>query len=142
MTLFDGFHQNVVYESLRLWTFPPQREPSWLEFRAVGGGALVGCKMKTLGSRSEVGVLEMKPAPRTIPPEAVIRVLARRFRVTRWDTYSSPVDMSTSAARFVLDKGDLMVAANAFPCHIAVRFGASVHGSPEFDWSDYHRNHV
>jgi hypothetical protein len=134
-------HSNVLYESLRLWTFP-HCEPSFLEFRSVGGGLRIGCSMKKLGRRKEVGLLVSDEAPGEPPREATIRVIGRRFRIKTWWEYASPESMETSAARVELDIGELWVAANVFPMHVAVRLGKTSFGKPEYDWAKYRQNHV
>jgi hypothetical protein len=98
--------------------------------------------MKSLGPRNEVGLLEFGPSPPDTPKEATIRVLARGFLIRTFETYSSPVDMKTSAIRFDLDIGELCVCANAFPCHVAVRFAGQQYGDPEFYLQEYRKNHV
>lgn len=134
-------HSNVLYESLRLWTFP-HREPSFLEIRSVGSGLRIGCSMKELGRQKEVGLLVFDEAPREPPREATIRVIGRRFRIRTWWEYASPESLETSAARVELDIGELWVAANVSPMHVAVRLGKACFGKPEYDWAKYRQIHV
>lgn len=142
MHLSAAFHPDVLYQSLRIWTFPSISEPHYREFKTVGAGLRIRCRMKELGRRSEVGLLDVDASPAEPPREASIRVIARGFRILRWYGYSSPECAETSAAKFDLNIGELWVASNAFPCHLAVRLDGQAHGTPEFDWQAYRRNHV
>jgi hypothetical protein len=128
----------VVYESLRLWTFP-FCQPSVLEFRRTGGGGTaICCRTKDVEERHDIGVLELCPPP-SATTTATFEVLGKNVRILASRVFAVPKFDDIGAARFELATGELWVAAAATHNALAVRLGARQWGKPERDWNDYVR---